>query len=215
MKSYCVIGLGNFGQAIARSLLESGKQVMIIDIDPVKVNALADIVTDAVIGDATSETFLKESGIKNYDCAINCLYKDLNDSIMVTLLLKEFGIKKIVARAGSVRQKDVLDKLGADMVVFPEYDMGMRLGEVLVRKNVHDYIEIYDGYCFVELDVPGKWLGKNLIQLQLRKKFGLTIVAVRTGNGEIFVSPDPERPFEKGDEISVIGKNKDIDKLTV
>lgn len=215
MKSYCVIGLGNFGQAIARSLVESGKQVMVIDIDAVKVNALADVVTDAVIGDATSETFLKESGIKNYECAINCLYKDLNDSILVTLLLKEFKIGKIVARAGSVRQKDVLDKLGADMVVFPEYDMGTRLAEVLVRKNVHDYIELYDEYCLVELDVPNKWVGKNLIQLQLRRKNKLTVVAVRTVDGDTLVSPDPERIFKSGDSVSVIGKNKDIDKLTV
>lgn len=213
MKSFCVIGLGSFGRTLSEKLARAGFQVMIIDEDPQKVNLLADIVTDAVIGDPTNEKILKDCGVRNYDCCINCFYENLNDSVLVTVILKELGVKEVVARAGNQRHKNVLEKLGADLVVFPEQDMGEKLADMLMRKDVLEYFSVHEGYAMAEIKIPHKWIGKNLVELDVRKKYKLTIISVCKADGTYCLPPTPDARFAEGDVVSVIGKVEDVDRV--
>lgn len=214
LKSFCIIGMGSFGRTLALKLAASGCQVMIIDEDAHKVNLLASKVTDAIIGDPTNENVLRDCGVRNYDCCVNCFYENLNDSVLVTVILKELGVKEVIARAGNDRHKSVLLKLGADMVVFPEQDMGEKLADMLVRKNVVDYFELHGEYAMAEVKVPKKWVGKTLMELDVRKKYNLTVVSVCNKEGVLILPPVPTDPFDRDDVVSVIGRIEDIDKIT-
>ena len=130
MKSFCVIGLGKFGYTLAEKLAEDGKQVMVIDIDSDKINAIADKVTHAVIGDPTNENVLRASGVSDYECAIIGIAKNINDNILLTIMLKELGVKKVVARATNEGHQKVLKRIGADVIVFPEKDMGEKMATI-------------------------------------------------------------------------------------
>lgn len=213
MKSFCIIGLGKFGTALAETLSKNGKQVLVIDIDAAKINAIADKVTAAVIGDPTNEAVFKSAGIENYDCAIICMVGNINDNVLLTMNLKELGIKKVVGRAINEGHKKVLQKIGADMIIFPEEDMGERVANLLSKDNLIDFID-FNGYNIAEIQIPKEWIGKNLIELQLRKRFNVNVIGLRDGNGTLNVSPSPERAFRENDKISVIGTEKDIEKLT-
>lgn len=214
MKSFCIIGLGRFGQTLAMTLVKNGHQVMVIDRSPEIINILADVVTNAVIGDATSEAVLRASGVKNYDCAVVCLSQNINDSILATLLLKDIGVPKVVARANSALHKKVLEKIGADQIVFPEEDMGEKLAYTLEKINVLEYIEFSRDYSIVEVKIPKSWEGKTIVELDVRKKYSITVIAVTDGkNGVVDISPSLTRPFEEGDTITVVGADKNIDKF--
>lgn len=212
MKSFCVIGLGKFGQALAETLAKAGAQVMIIDTDSDKVTSLADIVTNAVIGDPTNEAVLRAAGISDYECAIICLTTNINANILLTIMLKEAGVKKVVVRALNEGHRKVLEHIGADMIVFPEQDMGEKLGYMLTKDNVTDFVE-FSGYKIVEITVPGDWIGKNLVDLGLRQRYSVNVIAVSRADGSVDVSPTPTRLFVPGDRVSVIGADQDIDKL--
>ena len=212
MKSFCVIGLGKFGQALAETLAAEGCQVMIIDTDSDKVTAMSDMVTNAIIGDPTNETVLRTSGVADYDCAIVCMTTNINANILITIMLKEIGIKKVVARAQNDGHRKVLERIGADMIIFPEQDMGEKLGYILTKNNITDFVEFSD-YKIVELSVPSEWIGKTLIALELRRRFKVNVIAVSSADGTAEVSPDPKRKFVKGDRVSVIGADEDIDKI--
>ena len=153
MKSFCVINIGRFGRTLALTLQASGHQVMIIDQNEEVINELADQVTSAIVGDPTNEAVLKAAGVKNYDCVIVCISTNINHSIMTTLLLKDMGVKKIVARATSEMHRRVLEKIGADQIVFPEKDMGEKLAYMLEKNNVLEYIEFSNDYS-INGDVP-------------------------------------------------------------
>ncbi len=212
MKSFCVIGLGKFGQALAETLAKAGAQVMIIDTDSDKVTSLADIVTNAVIGDPTNEAVLRAAGISDYECAIICLTTNINANILLTIMLKEAGVKKVVVRALNEGHRKVLEHIGADMIVFPEQDMGEKLGYMLTKDNVTDFVE-FSGYKIVEITVPGDWIGKNLVDLGLRQRYSVNVIAVSRADGSVDVSPTPTRLFVPGDRVSVIGADQDIDRL--
>ena len=213
MKSFCVIGLGKFGTALALRLAEEGNQVMIIDTDSDKVTALADMVTNAVIGDPTNEMVLRSAGVSDYECAVVCFTGNINQNVLVTIMLKELGVKKVVARASNEGHKKVLEHIGADTVVYPEKDMGEKLAFMLTEDNVTEFIE-FSGYKLVEMKVPDEWAGKNLIDLDIRRKHGINVIAVtRAGDNVADVSPAPTRQFSKGEKMSVIGADQDIDKL--
>ncbi len=212
MKSFCIIGLGKFGQTLAETLARAGAQVMIIDTDGDKVTAMADIVTNAVIGDPANESVLRAAGITDYECAIVCLTTNINANILLTIMLKEAGIKKVVARALNEGHRRVLERIGADMIVFPEHDMGEKLAYMLIKDNVTDYIE-FSGYKIIELNVPAGWIGKDLVELELRQRYSTNVIAVSRADGTVDVSPTPTRVFVKGDRVSVIGADQDIERL--
>ena len=213
MKSFCIIGLGKFGTALALRLAEEGNQVMILDTDAEKVNALADMVTNAVIGDPSNENVLRSAGVTDYECAVVCFTGNVNENVLITILLKELGVKKVVSRAANDGHKKVLEHIGADIVVYPEKDMGDKLAFMLTKDNVTEFIE-FSGYKLVEIRVPDAWVGKNLIDLDIRRKYGINVIAVTRASDDVAdVSPSPMRKFSSGEKVSVIGSDKDIEKL--
>ncbi len=210
MNSFCIIGLGKFGHTLAVSLAESGKQVMIIDNDPTVVTPLADLVTNALIADPTQESVLRAAGVADYDCAIVCDAANINDNVLITIMLKELGVKYVVARAINEGHRKVLSRVGADLIPFPEHDAAERLGFTLARDRVSEYMEFH-GYKLVEILVPKSWHGKDLIQLEIRHKYGVTVVAVTLPDGQVDVSPAPTRKFTYGEKVTLIGDDTAID----
>lgn len=213
MKSFAIIGLGNFGQTLATTLADAGAQVLAIGRDPDTVNSLGEIVTNAILGDPTNEEVLKSSGINDYDCAVVCIADNISDSLIVTIILKELGVKEIVARAGSVRHRKILEKIGADLVVFPENDMGEKLAHKLINSNVIEFLEYTDGYSIAEIKVPDKWIGRSLVETDIRRKHKVTVIAVKHGDGTMDVSPTPDMIFALGDVVSVMGEDSAVHKL--
>lgn len=213
MKSFCIIGLGKFGTSLANALVANGKQVMVIDTDSEKVTEIADRVTNAVIGDATNINLLKASGVADYDCAVVCMTENISNIILVTIQLKELGVKHVISRAVSDGHKKVLSHVGADEIVYPEYDMGERLAFRLSHSSITDFVQ-FKGYKVIEMAVPESWVGKDLITLNLRKSFGVNIIAVRYCDGRLDVSPSPTREFNAGEIVSVVGDDHDIERMT-
>ena len=213
MKSFCIIGLGRFGQTLARSLVRSGHEVVIVDEDEAAVNALADYVSDAVIGETTSESVLRQAGAADADCVVIAISNNLGDCIVTTLLLKDMGAKKVIVRANSDLECRVLEKVGADMVVFPEKQMGERLAYTLDKNNVIDHIQFSGEYSIVETAVPAEWIGMSMLELNIRREYNVNVIAVSSGGGKMNISPDPKKPFEEGDSVTVIGENRNVDKL--
>ncbi len=213
MKSFCIIGLGKFGSTLATTLAKDGYQVMVIDTDSAKVTSLADIVTNAVIGDPTNETVLRSAGVRDYDCAVVCFTQNINENILITIMLKEIGVHQVVARALNEGHKKVLNHIGADLIVFPEQDMAEKLAYMLGKENVTDFIE-FSGYEIVEMHIPDDWVGRNLIELDLRRRFRVNIIAVSGVDGEnANVTPAPDRIFKLDERVTVIGSKKDVEKL--
>ena len=212
MKSFCVIGLGKFGTSLALKLAEEGNQVMILDIDADKITALADMFTNAVIGDCTNETVLRSAGVSDYECAVVSFTGNINHNILLSIMLKEMGIKKVVARASNDGHKKVLERIGVDVIVDPEKDMGEKLAFRLTKENVSEFIE-FSGYKLIEMTVPEEWAGKNLIDLDVRRKHGVNVIAVTSEADEAEVSPAPTRLFAKGEKMLVIGSDKNVEKL--
>ena len=213
MNSFCIIGLGKFGTSLANALVDAGKQVMVIDTDSEKVTLIADHVTNAVIGDASNMNLLKASGVADYDCAVVCMTENISDIILVTIQLKELGVKYVISRAVSDGHKKVLEHVGADEITYPEYDMGERLAFRLSHSTITDVVQ-FKGYKVIEMAVPESWVGKDLITLNLRKAFGVNVIAVRYNDGRLDVSPSPPREFHAGVIVSVVGDDHDIDKMT-
>ena len=213
MKSFCVIGLGKFGQSVAVALTKRGYQVMIIDEDENVVNALADHVTNAVIGDPANEQILRASGAAEYDCVVISISRNINDSILITMLLREMGAPYIVVRATSDLEKRVLEKVGADRIVFPEQEMGEKLAGMLESNSILEKLQFSDKYSVVEIPVPASWSGKSLLQLALRAKYGVNVIAQTDSQGNMSIELDPNLPLKSDQKLTLIGENKKIRKL--
>ncbi|MCF6097035.1 TrkA family potassium uptake protein [Thermovorax subterraneus] len=212
MKQFVVIGLGRFGSSVAKTLYKLGYDVLGIDINEEIVQSLADSITHAVQADATDENTLKALGVRNFDVGIVSIGDDIQASILVTLILKEIGIKYVIAKAQNDLHGKVLYKIGADRVVFPERDMGVRVAHNLVASNILDYIELSPEFSIVELEAFPEWYNKTLGELKMRKNYGLNVMAIKRGE-EVIVSPGAEDFITKGDILVVVGQNKDIEKL--
>ena len=198
MKSFLIIGLGRFGRAIARKLCELGNEVLVIDRDADAVQHIADEVTHSIIGDATEEA----------------VASDIEDSVLATALLKEAGVPHVIAKARNSLHRLVLQRVGADEIVFPEEQMGMRLARTLSMRSFLDYVSVTDDFSIAELPVPEKWLGKNLIQLNVRAKYGVTVLATRDKDSEkLSLSPNPTAPLTADLVLVMIGTNEDLEKV--
>ncbi|MFJ7976231.1 potassium channel family protein [Peribacillus sp. JNUCC 23] len=211
-KEFAVIGLGRFGGSIVRALIEEGMEVLAIDMDEDRVNEYAMIASHAVIGDTTEENVLKSLGIRNFDHVIVAIGDNIQSSILTTLMLKELGVENITVKAQNDYHEKVLIKIGADHVVHPERDMGKRIAHSIVSNNVLDYLELSDEHSIVEIVASSKMEGKTIIDLDIRARFGINIVAVKRG-GEIIVSPQGNDPIHKGDILIVIGADSDINRF--
>lgn len=211
-KDFAVIGLGRFGGSICRELSEEGMEVMAIDLDEDKVNEFANIASHAVVGDSTDEAVLKSLGIRNFDHVIVAIGDNIQSSILTTLMLKELGVKFITVKAQNDYHEKVLSKIGADRIVHPERDMGRRIAHNLISNNVLDYLELSDEHSIVEIVVNNKLSGHTLIDLDIRAKYGINIVAIKRGK-EIFVSPQADEVIHKEDILILIGADTDIDRF--
>ncbi|GBF32898.1 Trk system potassium uptake protein TrkA [Desulfocucumis palustris] len=209
MKQFAVIGLGRFGSSVARTLTQMGYDVLAIDSDENKVEELADVVTHAVTASALEETVLKSLGVRNFDVVVVAIGQDIQSNILVTLMLKEMGVKKVVAKASTELQGKVLQKIGADIVVFPERDMGERVARWLVSRNIIDVINLSPDYSLVELAAPAEFHGTSLQDSGLRKKYGITVLAIRRGK-EFIISPEARQIIEEGDVLIVLGSNEKL-----
>lgn len=212
MKQFVVIGLGRFGSSISKTLYNLGYDVLGIDSNEEIVQSMADSITHAVQADATDENTLKALGVRNFDVGIVSIGQDIQASILVTLILKELGIKFVVAKAQSELHGKVLYKIGADRVVFPERDMGIRVAHNLVSSNILDYIELSPDFSIVEIGAIPNWFDKSLRELDMRGKHGLNVMAIKR-NDEVIVSPKADDVILEGDILVVVGQNKDIEKL--
>ncbi len=214
MKSFLVIGLGRFGTSVARELARLGQEVMVIDNNKDNVQRIADDVTQALCGDARDESVLKNVGARNFDCCIVGVATNMESSVLITVTLKDMGVKHIVAKAKSIIHASVLEKVGADRVVLPENEMGQRLAQRLARTNVVDYIGVTDEFSILEIQPPKAWVGHSLIQINVRAKYDINVLAIRHGeNGHVDVSPNANRNIKSDDLLIVIGTNENVNRV--
>lgn len=212
MKQYIVIGCGRFGSSLATTMNLLGHQVMAIDKNEEVIQNLSDKVTHVAVVDVTDEIALRSLGLGNFDVAIIAIGSDIRASIMATLIAKEMGVEQVVCKAKDELQAKVLYKIGADRVVFPERDMGIRVAHNLVSDNILDHIELDPEYSIMEIVTPNKWVGKTLIELDLRAKYEITILAIKNGD-KINVIPSPEEQLQQNSILVVIGKNSNISTI--
>lgn len=208
-KQFAVIGMGRFGSSVARTLYEMDYEVMGIDEDEERINEHIQNVTHAVAADSTDEMALREIGIRNFDVVVVAIGNDIQASILTTLILKEMGVKKIVAKAQNERHGQVLYKVGADRVVFPERDMGVRVAHNLISANVLDFIELAEDYSVAEVVVANSMVGKTLRQLDVRARYGVNVIAIKSGES-FNISPLPDDMIQDKDVLVVIGHNRDL-----
>ncbi|AOA00151.1 potassium transporter Trk [Carnobacterium divergens] len=214
-KNFAIIGLGRFGGSICRTLVEAGQDVLVIDSSEDRVNEFMNIATHAVVANAQDESVLRSLGIRNFDHVIVAIGEDIQASILATLMIKEMGVPFVTAKAQNDYHGKVLERIGADHVVHPERDMGIRIGHHLVSKNVVDYLELSDEYSLVELKVTNpKFYRKSLDELDFRAKFGLTVIGIRRGQ-EMIISPKATETIEENDTLMVVGSVIDLDRLEV
>jgi len=212
MRQFAVIGLGRFGQSVAITLAKMGYEVLAIDVDEEKVNEIVEHVTHAVQIDALDENALRAVGIRNFDVVIVAIGHDMQASILITVMLKEMGVREVVAKARTELHGRVLAKVGADKVVFPERDMGVRVARALVTKNILDQIELSPDYSILELVAPEEFVGKTLEESGIRLKHGVTVLAIRRG-ADIIISPGGKQVIEPGDILVTVGRNDRLKRL--
>jgi len=211
-KQYVVIGLGRFGSSVAQTLYSLGNDVLVIDKDEDLVQDISDSVTHAVQMDATDESALRTLGLRNFDVAIITIGANIQSSIMATLLVKELGIKYIVAKANNDLHAKVLTKIGADRVILPEKDMGVRVAHNISSSSILDYIELSTDYSIIEIKAPEEWKGKTIMELKLRKKYGINVMAIKNKKA-INISPMPDEVINEDDVLVAVGAAQDLAKL--
>lgn len=212
MKSFAVIGCGRFGTTLARTLVELGNEVMAVDKSADIIQEMSEDVTYAVEADVMDESTLKELGLSNFDVVVVSIGSDIQASIMASLIAKELGAKKLIAKAQSLLHGKVLEKIGVDKVIYPERDMGRRLAHNLSSRNILDYIELSSEYNIMEITSLNSWWGKTLSELDLRSKYGINIMAIKRDD-KIDVSPDSNMIILEGDILLIIGNTNDLIKL--
>lgn len=211
-KEFVVFGLGRFGSSVATTLSDSGCEVLAIDDNEDKINDIAENVTYAVKADVTDSDALSGLGIGNFDGAVVAIGQNLEASVMVTILAKEMGIPYVLAKAQNELHAKVLKKVGADMVVFPEKETGIRIANNLLMGNFFDAVELSSTSSMMELDAPDDWDGKSLRELNLRAKYKINVIGLKR-NGKLDINPDADLKLKKNDIVIVIGKNEMLNKI--
>lgn len=211
-KQFVVIGLGRFGSSVATTLAKMGHEVLGIDSDEKRVNEHVGLIPHVVQADATDEQALKALGIRNFDIVVVAIGEHIQASIMATLIIKEMGVPMVVVKARNELHRKVLQKIGADKVIFPERDMGVRVAHNLISPNILDYIEFTDDYSLADISVPPWMVGKSLAELNIRARYGCNVIAIKSGR-QINIAPRAEDRLQEGDVMVVIGHNDDLQRL--
>ncbi len=225
MRQFAVIGLGRFGYSVAETLTKKGYEVLAIDTDEAKIEAVSDFATYAVQCDATDMKALKAVSTQNVDVAVVSIGEDIEASILIVMTLKEMGIGQIIAKAVTPIHGRILMNLGVTEVIFPERDAAIRLAHRLIAPNVLEYLELSPGYSIEEIAVPSKMAGKKLKESQIRTLFGVNVIAMKkkvtrmvkgtVKTEEVFnVSPSPEDVLEKGDILVIVGREEDLERFS-
>ena len=212
MKSYVVIGLGRFGQTLARQLCMLGAEVLAMDVNHDLVQQVADDVTHAVVGDAQDKDVLRALGVRDFDCAIVAIGSNLAASVLTVMNLQELEVPYIICKAHDETHRRVLEKLGVQRVVIPEQENAARLARSLHSHNVLDYIELSEDYGILEIPAPNSWIGKTLKELNIRAKLGVNIIAVESGR-QTNVSPSADYLIQAGDIMVVLGDNYSLEAV--
>lgn len=213
-KEYGVLGLGKFGTAVAKTLAANGNSVIAVDLNPECVDEVADDVTCAMTADISDPHVLDNLGLHNLDCVIIGVSTNMQVSIMATLLAKEKGAAFVVAKAENEIHKHILEKIGADKIVFPEAEMGTRLARNLMGGEFVDLVELSKAFSLVEMPVPEAWIGKSLRQLDVRGNYGLNIIGIKSGE-HLKVNLNPDEPMKQQMTLIIVGKNDDFSKIGV
>ncbi len=211
-KQFAVLGLGSFGASVAVTLQRLGCDVVAVDYDMERIDDIADKVTYAMQGDIGDENLLRSLGTKNFDGIVVASSENLEGSILATLEAKEMGIPYILCKAHDERHAQVLRKVGADAVVFPEEEMGRKIAKNLLSANLADWIELSSDYSIVETAVPVRWIGKTLKELDVRRTHEINVVGIKREN-LVEITPDPDVPLEEGMILMLIGSNEALEKI--
>ncbi len=225
MKQFVVIGLGRFGSSIARALSEKNFEVLAIDDNEDRVKEMEGVVSQAVVMDATDEKGLKELGVAHFDTAIVSMGETVEDSIMITLSLKEMGLKNVIVKAKSDLHSKILKKVGADRIIFPEREMAEKLAANLASPKIFDIIELSEIHGIIEMVVPKKMVNKTLSELNLRDKYKVSVIAMKRkvpytkSDGstdfkeDVIIGPGGDDEVISGDLLILLGKNVDLEKI--
>jgi trk system potassium uptake protein TrkA len=216
-RQFGVIGLGRFGSAMATTLAQLGHDVIGVDGNEDRVREVSDSITAAVQLDATDERALRAAGIQDVDVAVVSIGENVESSVMTVMLLQEIGVKSVIAKAVSPLHGRILEKLGVARVVLPEREMAVRVAHGLALPNVIDYIELSKDYSMVEIPAPRQFIGRTLKQLELRPRWGLTLIAIKrkgSGGSEVTsVAPPADEVILEGDVLSLLGANERVEQL--
>ncbi|MEO5656443.1 MAG: TrkA family potassium uptake protein [Nitrospiria bacterium] len=224
-RQFAVIGLGRFGYSVAETLIKKGYEVLAIDSDENKIEAVSDFATYAVQCDATDERALKAVSVQNVDVAVVSIGENIEASILIVMTLKELGVKEIIAKAVTRLHGKILSNMGVTEVIYPERDAAVRLAHRLITPNVLEYLELAQGYSIEEIEVPGPFVGKPLKEASIRTSYGINVIAIKRRvtklvRGEwknvedMNVNPDADDILQKGDVMVIVGKEEDLDRLS-
>ncbi len=211
MKTILLIGLGRFGQHVARKLHGLGHQVMAVDSDEERVDTVLPFVTNAQIGDSTSREFLSALDIPNFDVCIVAIGDKFQNSLETADLLKELGAKKVIARASRGVQEKFLLRCGADEVVYPEKQLAAWVAIRCTSEHILDYIELDKNYSIFELSTPEEWSGRSILQLDLRRKYGINVLGIRNEHG-LNMSITPDMVLDETSSVLILGQQKEVQK---
>lgn len=211
-KTYAVLGLGRYGRAVAEELVKNGAEVLAVDIDQNNVNNAIETLPVCKCADITEPEAVKRLGISNIDVVIIAMANSLEATVMAVTLCKEAGVETVIVKCGNEMHQKILSRVGADKVIFPEKESGIRLAKNILSSGFSEMIELSDDVSMVEIGVKAEWVGKTLIELGLRQKYSINVVAIRQGT-EISTTVDPALPLETGMELIVIANTNKLKKL--
>ena len=211
-KQYAVFGLGSFGESMAIALQGLGCEVIVVDDDMERIEDIANSVSYAMKADFGDPDVVRSLGTKNLDGVVVAVADNMEASIMATLVCKEIGVPYVISKAKNDLHATVLKKIGADAIIFPEKEMGVRLAKNLMSANFADWIALSPDYSLVETVIPRGWMGKSLQDLDVRRKYGINVVGIKVGE-DIEVNPNPEKALEDGMVMILVGANKDLENI--
>lgn len=211
-KSYAVFGLGKYGRSVAKELVKSGAEILAVDKDEALVNAATADIPLCKCADVTDPEVIDRLGISSIDVVIIAMARNLESSVMATMLVKEAGVKTVIVKCSDEMHRKIFKRVGADKVVFPESESGIRLAKNLLSSGFVDMIDLSDNVSMIELDVRPEWEGRTLLELNLRRKYSINIVAIKE-KGEVTVDIDPEKELGASMKLIVIGNTAKLSKL--
>lgn len=210
--SYAVLGLGRYGYAVAKELVESGAEVLVVDSQENVINDVVDEFPICKCADITDEDAIAQLGISNIDVVIIAVASNLETSVMATTLCKDAGVKTVIVKCANERHCKILSKIGADKVVLPEYESGIRLAKNILSSGFVDILELTNNISLVEFDVKPEWVGKTLIDLNLRKKYSINVIAIQQDN-DVTTEIDPNKPLESTMKLIVVANRNKLEKM--